>query len=179
VPPPIQRMRADDLMAAVFPDQAACPENLTGEVRIPDHPLVKETIDNCLYEAMDLDGCARAGSARTTAPSAPWPSTRPSLRRSRTRSSTRTRTRFSTMRRWKSAAPAWCRCAARCRTIRRRRGRARPAAIAQVAAEAWPPMRDAEELHEALCGFSLIPARDKLAKRFRIALAAARRATTL
>ena len=56
VPPPIQRMRADDLMAAVFPDQAACPENLTGEVRIPDHPLVKETIDNCLYEAMDLDG---------------------------------------------------------------------------------------------------------------------------
>ena len=56
VPPPIQRMRADDLMAAVFPDQAACPENLTGEVRIPDHPLVNETIDNCLYEAMDLDG---------------------------------------------------------------------------------------------------------------------------
>ena len=49
-------MRADDLMAAVFPDQAACPENLTGEVRIPDHPLVKETIDNCLYEAMDLEG---------------------------------------------------------------------------------------------------------------------------
>src|SRR6202040_2387721 len=56
VPPPIQRMRADDLMAAVFPDQAACPENLAGEVRIPDHPLVKETIDNCLHEAMDLEG---------------------------------------------------------------------------------------------------------------------------
>src|ERR1700719_1988735 len=55
-PPPIQRMRADDLMAAVFPDHAACPENLSGEVRIPDHPLVKETIDNCLYEAMDLHG---------------------------------------------------------------------------------------------------------------------------
>ncbi len=44
VPPPIQRMRADDLMAAVFPDQAACAENLTGDIRIPDHPLVKETI---------------------------------------------------------------------------------------------------------------------------------------
>ena len=56
VPPPIQRMRADDLMAAVFPDQAACAENLTGDIRIPDHPLVKETIDNCLYEAMDLEG---------------------------------------------------------------------------------------------------------------------------
>ena len=56
VPPPIQRMRADDLLAAVFPDQVACAENLTGEIRIPDHPLVNETIDNCLHEAMDLDG---------------------------------------------------------------------------------------------------------------------------
>src|SRR5205085_2039661 len=55
-PAPIQRMRADDLLAAVFPDQVACAENLTGPIRIPDHPLVKETIDNCLYEAMDLNG---------------------------------------------------------------------------------------------------------------------------
>src|SRR5205807_3703584 len=73
VPPPIQRMRADDLMAAVFPDQAACAENLTGDIRIPDHPLVKETIDNCLYEAMDLDGLKsvlgdiREGKIRTVA----------------------------------------------------------------------------------------------------------------
>lgn len=56
VPAPIQRMRADDLLAAVFPDQVACGENLTGPIRIPDHPLVKETIENCLHEAMDLDG---------------------------------------------------------------------------------------------------------------------------
>src|SRR5262249_24564305 len=56
LPPPLHRMRAADLLAAVFPDQAACPENLPGEVRIPDPPLVRETIDNCLYEAMDLDG---------------------------------------------------------------------------------------------------------------------------
>ncbi len=56
VPAPIQRMRADDLLAAVFPDQVACAENLTGPIRIPDHPLVKETIDNCLYEGMDLEG---------------------------------------------------------------------------------------------------------------------------
>ena len=80
VPPPIQRMRADDLMAAVFPDQAACPENLTGEVRIPDHPLVKETIDNCLYEAMDLDGLKRLlgdiadGAIETVAIDTPEPS---------------------------------------------------------------------------------------------------------
>ncbi|MDQ2872817.1 MAG: DEAD/DEAH box helicase, partial [Candidatus Eremiobacteraeota bacterium] len=56
VPPQLQRMRADDLMAAVFPDQAACAENLSGPIRIPDHILVRETIDNCLREAMDFDG---------------------------------------------------------------------------------------------------------------------------
>src|SRR5437867_3038353 len=56
VPAPIQRMRSDDLLAAVFPDQAACGENLPGEIRIPDHPLVYETIRDCLHEAMDLDG---------------------------------------------------------------------------------------------------------------------------
>ena len=44
VPAPIQRMRADDLLASVFPDQVACAENLTGPIRIPDHPLVNETI---------------------------------------------------------------------------------------------------------------------------------------
>ncbi|MDP7339572.1 MAG: DEAD/DEAH box helicase, partial [Vicinamibacterales bacterium] len=56
VPPPIQRMRSDDLLASVFPDQVACQENLTGDIRIPDHPLVNETIRDCLHEAMDLDG---------------------------------------------------------------------------------------------------------------------------
>ena len=56
VPAPIQRMRSDDLLASVFPDQVACAENLTGPPRIPDHPLVRETIDNCLHEAMDLTG---------------------------------------------------------------------------------------------------------------------------
>ena len=57
VPANIQRMRSDDLLAAVFPDQAACPENLDGApVRIPDHPLVNEVIADCLHEAMDLDG---------------------------------------------------------------------------------------------------------------------------
>src|SRR5215831_4144227 len=60
VPPPIQRMRSDDLLAAVFPDQVACAENLAGPIRIPDHPLVNETIANCLYEAMDLAGLEAA-----------------------------------------------------------------------------------------------------------------------
>ncbi len=59
VPAPIQRMRAEDLLASVFPDQVACAENLTGPIRIPDHPLVNETISNCLHEAMDVEGLKR------------------------------------------------------------------------------------------------------------------------
>ena len=56
VPMPIQRMRADDLLTAVFPEQMACQENLVGDVPIPDHPLVNEVVRDCLTEAMDLDG---------------------------------------------------------------------------------------------------------------------------
>ena len=56
VPPRFQRLAADDLLAVAFPDQVACAENLTGEREIPDHPLVRQTLDDCLHEAMDLDG---------------------------------------------------------------------------------------------------------------------------
>jgi ATP-dependent Lhr-like helicase len=91
VPPAIQRMRSDDLLAAVFPDQVACFENLTGPPRIPDHPLVNETIANCLFEAMDLNvfrrliAGMRDGSIRTIAvETREYPSP--------TRSSTRTHT---------------------------------------------------------------------------------------
>ena len=54
VPPQLQRMQADDLMAAVFPDAAACLENIPGDREIPDHPLVSQTVRDCLEEAMDL-----------------------------------------------------------------------------------------------------------------------------
>jgi ATP-dependent Lhr-like helicase len=54
VPPQLQRMQADDLMAAVFPDAAACLENIPGDRQIPDHPLVNQTVRDCLEEAMDL-----------------------------------------------------------------------------------------------------------------------------
>src|SRR6185312_3910144 len=59
VPPQLVRMQAEDLIAAVFPDQIACAENLTGEREIPDHPLVRQTINDCLTEAMDIDGLER------------------------------------------------------------------------------------------------------------------------
>jgi len=55
VPPHLMRMRSDDLMAAIFPHAAACPENLEGDREIPDHPLVREVIHDCLHEAMDID----------------------------------------------------------------------------------------------------------------------------
>ncbi|HEX2564531.1 MAG TPA: helicase-related protein, partial [Acidimicrobiales bacterium] len=55
-PPPIQRMESDDLMAAVFPGAAACQDNATGPIEIPDHVLVRQTIDDTLHEALDVDG---------------------------------------------------------------------------------------------------------------------------
>ncbi len=55
-PPPIQRMEADDLMAALFPQAAACQENVTGPIEIPDHVLVRQTVNDTLNEALDLDG---------------------------------------------------------------------------------------------------------------------------
>jgi ATP-dependent Lhr-like helicase len=158
VPAPIQRMRADDLLASVFPDQAACAENLTGEVRIPDHPLVNETLDNCLHEAMDLDGLTRVlaaiddGDIRTVAIDNPEPSP------------------FSheilnaNPYAFLDDAPLEER---RARAVQLRgslrtdfvggAGILDPAAIAQISAEAWPEARDADELHDALLTLITLP----------------------
>jgi ATP-dependent Lhr-like helicase len=56
VPPQIARMESEDLLASVFPDQVACGENIVGDREVPDHPLVNQTIEDCLHEAMDIDG---------------------------------------------------------------------------------------------------------------------------
>src|SRR5439155_2053762 len=80
VPPQIQRMLADDLMAAVFPDAAACLENIPGDREIPDHPLVNQTVRDCLEEAMDFDALAavleriHSGQVRCIARDTPEPS---------------------------------------------------------------------------------------------------------
>ena len=77
VPAPLQRMRADDLLAAAFPDAAACIENIPGDRQIPDHPLVTQTVRDCLEEAMDLprliDILSRVHDGEH---SAAWPATR-------------------------------------------------------------------------------------------------------
>src|SRR5207249_6794025 len=59
LPPQLARMGAEDLIGSVFPDQIACAENLTGEREVPDHPLVRQTITDCLTEAMDIGGLER------------------------------------------------------------------------------------------------------------------------
>ncbi|HYC91212.1 MAG TPA: DEAD/DEAH box helicase [Thermoanaerobaculia bacterium] len=80
VAPQLQRMQADDLMAAVFPDAAACFENIPGDRQIPDHPLVNQVVRDCLEEAMDFDGLARvltrihAGEIQLVARDTPEPS---------------------------------------------------------------------------------------------------------
>ncbi|MGF0241774.1 DEAD/DEAH box helicase [Rhodococcus sp. IEGM1300] len=56
VAPQIQRMKSEDLIASVFPDQIACVENLAGEREVPEHPLIEQTLDDCLHEAMDSEG---------------------------------------------------------------------------------------------------------------------------
>jgi ATP-dependent helicase Lhr and Lhr-like helicase len=80
VAPQIQRMLADDLMAAVFPDAAACLENIPGDRQIPDHPLVSQTVRDCLEEAMDFEGLRavlrriHGGELRLVARDTPEPS---------------------------------------------------------------------------------------------------------
>lgn len=158
VPPPIQRMRSDDLLASVFPDQVACPENLTGEIRIPDHPLVNETIDNCLHEAMDIEGLKRIleGFASGRIRKLAIDTAEPSL--------------FSheilnaNPYAYLDDAPLEER---RARAVQLRRtlrsdfangaGVLDPVAITTVSAEAWPEVRDVDELHDALLSLIVMP----------------------
>jgi ATP-dependent Lhr-like helicase len=162
VPPPLQRMRADDLLAACFPDQVACAENLTGEIRIPDHPLVNETIANCLEEAMDLKGLINIldrmadGTLRTVAIDTPEPSpfcheilnANPYAFLDDAPLEER-RTRAVIIRRTLNTDDA------------AGMGALDPAAITQVAEESWPVVRDPDELHDALLTLILLPPVDE------------------
>ena len=158
VPAPIQRMRAEDLLASVFPDQVACAENLTGPIRIPDHPLVNETIDNCLHEAMDVEGLKRVlagiedGAIRTGRGGEP--DALGVFARDPERQSVRVSGRCSargTPRAGRAVAQHLA--DAKWRTafwIRPRSSRCR--------SEVWPDPRDADELHDALLTFITGPA---------------------
>jgi ATP-dependent Lhr-like helicase len=158
VPPQIQRMRSDDLMASVFPDVAACQENIEGDIQIPDHPLVNEVMKDVLTEAMDLEGLKQLlrhmedGRIRCVAVDTPVPS------------------QFSheilnaNPYAYLDDAPLEER---RARAVEMRRilpesvlqevGKLDPAAIAQVRQEAWPDVRDADELHDVLHTLIALP----------------------
>ena len=140
VAPQLQRMLADDLMAAVFPDAAACLENIPGDRQLPDHPLVNQTVRDCLQEAMDFDGLqARAAAHPSRRAAAASPATRPSRRCSPTTSSTPGRTRFWTTRRSRSGGRTRCRPGARAtRSPWTSRRSLDAAAIARVRDEARP-----------------------------------------
>jgi ATP-dependent helicase Lhr and Lhr-like helicase len=153
VPPQIQRMKAEDLLAAVFPDAIACQDNMTGgrERQIPDHPLVRETLRDCLTEAMDVEGLSQVlhrietGAIRCVAIETPAPSV------------------FSheilnaNPYAYLDDAPLEER---RARAVELRRtlpvelasevGALDAGAIDEVVRESWPVVRDADELHDAL-----------------------------
>jgi ATP-dependent helicase Lhr and Lhr-like helicase len=151
VPPQFMRMQAEDLIAAVFPDQIACAENLVGEREIPDHPLTNQAISDCLNEAMDIQGLERllvrleAGTIRMVACDLTQPSplalealsARPYAFLDDAPLEER-RTQAVMARRWHDPQSA------------SELGRLDDQAIVRVRGEAWPDPTNAEELHDAL-----------------------------
>jgi ATP-dependent Lhr-like helicase len=157
VPAPLQRMRAEDLIAAVFPDQIACAENLTGEREIPDHPLVRQVVHDCLYEAMDIEGLEQllhrieSAEVRIVARELAAPSplaleiltARPYAYLDDAPLEER-RTQAVMARRWLDQEQA--------ATL----GALDAAAIERVRAEAWPAAVNADEMHDALLGLAFV-----------------------
>jgi ATP-dependent helicase Lhr and Lhr-like helicase len=151
VPPQLARMDAEDLVAAVFPDQIACAENLVGEREVPDHPLVRQTVTDCLTEAMDIDGLEgllarlESGDIRVVACDLTEPSplalealsARPYAYLDDAPLEER-RTQAVMSRRWLAPEAA------------AELGRLDPEAIARVRAEAWPDAANPEEVADAL-----------------------------
>jgi len=184
VPAPLARMAAEDLLAAVFPDQVACAENVPGELEIPDHPLVRQTIRDCLEEAMDVVGFERllrgleSGSVQVIARDLTEPSplalevlaARPYAFLDDAPLEER-RTQAVISRRWldpQSAAEI---------------GKLDPEAIRRVREEAWPDADNADELHGAMLWLTFLTEQEAASRpewpALLAALAGARRVTQL
>ena len=160
VAPQLQRMQSEDLLATVFPDQVACAENLVGEREVPDHPLVAQTLDDCLHEAMDTDGWLallrrmESGEVEVVARDLTAPSpfaaealnARPYAFLDDAPLEER-RTQAVMARRYAEADSA------------DDLGRLDPAAIDGVREEAWPEARNADEMHDALMGLGCVTQR--------------------
>lgn len=151
VPPQFQRMQAEDLLALCFPDQVACLENVAGDRDIPDHPLVRQTIEDCLHEAMDVEGLEKLlrrmheGELALVARDLTEPSplaqeilnAKPYAYLDDAPLEER-RTQAIMARRWLDPSRA------------SDLGALDAEAIERVRTEAWPEPRDAEEMHDAL-----------------------------
>jgi ATP-dependent Lhr-like helicase len=152
VPAALLRMRADDALAAAFPQAQACPETLQGPVVVPmSHPIVAQTVDDCLHEAMDVDSFVgllrriRSGDValREVDTSQPSPLAEGALHvmpygflDDAPLEERRTQAVLTAQRGGREFEPG--------------DGELDPDAVARVRAECWPDPRDAEELHEAL-----------------------------
>jgi ATP-dependent Lhr-like helicase len=157
VAPQLQRMKSEDLLAAVFPDQVACAENLAGEREVPTHPLVEQTIDDCLHDAMDSEawlallrrietGAVRLVTRELPAPSplaAEILSAKPYAFLDDAPLEER-RTQAVLARRWTDPQSV------------DDLGALDPEAISSVRAEAWPDVTRADEMHEALTTLACI-----------------------
>lgn len=157
VAPQLQRMKSEDLIASVFPDQIACLENIAGERQIPDHPLVEQTLDDCLHEAMDSEGWLallrriEGGEVRLLSRDLPAPSplasailnARPYAFLDDAPLEER-RTQAVLNRRWNELHSA------------DELGALDTDAIAAVESEAWPQAANADEMHEALMSLGAI-----------------------
>ena len=178
-PPPLQRMEAEDLIAVVFPDQIACAENLGGEREVPDHPLVNQALNDCLNEAMDVEGliallqALEHGEKQWLTRDLPQPSplaleilnARPYGFLDDAPLEER-RTQAVMSRRWLAPAEA------------EEFGKLDAEAIARVREQAWPEAENADELHDALMLLGAMRVQPAW-QGFFDTLVAARRATIL
>ncbi|HYM36101.1 MAG TPA: DEAD/DEAH box helicase, partial [Steroidobacteraceae bacterium] len=182
-PAAIQRIASEDLISVVFPDQLACAENIQGDREIPDHPLVNQTLNDCLHEAMDVDGLVamlkgiESGAIKVVARDLPAPSplaqeiltARPYAFLDDAPLEER-RTQAVAARRWLDPQAA------------QEFGQLNPEAIRQVREEAWPDAGNPDELHDALMTLGLVTAEEGERSRWSLLfeqLVAAKRASNL
>ena len=178
VPMQIQRMRAEDLLGAVFPDQVMCQDNRAGPVSLPDHPLTRETMDNCLREAMDVDGFKETlirlgrGEIATVAVETPAPSP---MAHEILNANPYAFLDDAPLEERRARAVALRRTAP---DLAQGIGALSPEALAEVKGQAWPDIRDADELHDLLLTVILLPVREATPwQQYAQELMAARRAT--
>jgi ATP-dependent Lhr-like helicase len=159
VPVALQRMRAEDLLAAVFPEQVMCQDNQVGPIEIPAHPLVSETLRDCLYEALDMPGLLEilamieSGEIETVAIDTPAPS---QMAHEILNANPYAFLDDAPLEERRARAVSLRRM-----DVDRELGVLDPEAIQEVCKQAWPDVRDADELHDLLLGIYILPVEER------------------